>query len=58
MMPSMSKTQIEAVIPHRKPMLLVDEVLEQTDTTIHCTKIFGADAFFRDIFPISRWYPV
>jgi 3-hydroxyacyl-[acyl-carrier-protein] dehydratase len=45
-MPVMSRADIEAVIPHRKPMLLVDEVLEQTDTTIHCVKTFDADEFF------------
>ena len=42
----LSRSQIEALIPHRKPMLLVDEVLEQTDKTIHCTKTFAPDEFF------------
>ena len=41
-----TREQIESVIPHRKPMLLVDEVLEQTDKTIRCRKTFQADEFF------------
>ena len=45
-MTAMSRAQIEALIPHRKPMLLVDEVLEQTDSTIHCVKTFEPDEFF------------
>jgi 3-hydroxyacyl-[acyl-carrier-protein] dehydratase len=45
-MTAMSRAQIEALIPHRKPMLLVDEVLEQTDSTIHCVKTFQPDEFF------------
>lgn len=39
-------SQIEAVIPHRKPMLLIDEIVEQTSDTIHCRKQFHADDFF------------
>lgn len=39
-------SQIEAVIPHRKPMLLIDEIVEQTPDTIHCRKQFQADDFF------------
>lgn len=46
LMTAMSRAQIEALIPHRKPMLLVDEVLEQTDSTIHCVKTFEPDEFF------------
>jgi 3-hydroxyacyl-[acyl-carrier-protein] dehydratase len=41
-----SQATIEALIPHRKPMLLVDAILEQTDNKIVCTKTFGADEFF------------
>ena len=37
---------IHAAIPHRAPMLLVDEVVEQTETTILCRKTFRADEFF------------
>ena len=38
--------QIQALIPHRKPMLLVDEVIEQSEKHIVCKKIFSADDFF------------
>ncbi len=40
------RAAVEAVIPHRAPMLLVDEIIEQTDNTIHCRKTFGANEFF------------
>jgi 3-hydroxyacyl-[acyl-carrier-protein] dehydratase len=45
-MSTATREQIEAVIPHRKPMLLVDEVVEQTDRTIKCRKTFQPDEFF------------
>ena len=38
--------QIQSLIPHRKPMLLVDEVIEQTDKYIVCKKTFSSDDFF------------
>ena len=38
--------QIQNLIPHRKPMLLVDEVIEQTEKRIVCKKTFSADDFF------------
>ena len=37
---------IESAIPHRKPMLLVDEIVEQSEDAIHCKKTFLADEFF------------
>jgi 3-hydroxyacyl-[acyl-carrier-protein] dehydratase len=43
---SMSVEQIQKVIPHRKPMLLVDEVVEQTDKNIVCRKTFSSEEFF------------
>lgn len=42
----MTTEQILAAIPHRAPMLLIDEVLSQTDTTISCKKTFRDDEFF------------
>lgn len=42
----MSLQAIKDAIPHRSPMLLVDEIVEQTDDTIHCRKQFSADEFF------------
>lgn len=43
---AMNIEQIQQKIPHRKPMLLVDEVVEQTEKTIHCRKTFQPDEFF------------
>ncbi len=42
----MNREQIEACIPHRAPMLLVDEVLKKTDRRIVCRHRFGQDDFF------------
>ncbi len=39
-------TTIEAAIPHRPPMLLVDEIVSRTETQIHCRKSFSEDDFF------------
>lgn len=40
------RAAVEAAIPHRWPMLLVDEIVEQTDKEIHCRKTFAANEFF------------
>lgn len=45
-MSSATLEQIQNLIPHRKPMLLVDEVVTQTERTIHCRKTFHSDEFF------------
>ena len=42
----MSHEQILAAIPHRPPMLLVDEIIEQDDDKIVCKKTFRADEHF------------
>ena len=42
----MNRTEIEAAIPHRPPMLLVDSILEQDDNHIVCEKTFHEDEFF------------
>lgn len=42
----MTKEQILAAIPHRPPMLLVDEIVEQSDDQIECRKTFSADEHF------------
>jgi 3-hydroxyacyl-[acyl-carrier-protein] dehydratase len=42
----MTKQQIYDAIPHREPFLLVDEILEQTEDRIVCTKVFGGDEYF------------
>ncbi|HEY6564924.1 MAG TPA: hypothetical protein VIY86_10540, partial [Pirellulaceae bacterium] len=39
-------------IPHRPPMLLVDRLLEQTDTRIRAEKTFhGDEVFFQGHYP-------
>jgi 3-hydroxyacyl-[acyl-carrier-protein] dehydratase len=42
----MSLPEIEAAIPHRSPMLLVDEIVARTDNAIVCRKTFRAEEFF------------
>jgi len=42
----MKRAEIEAAIPHRPPMLLVDEVAERTAERIVCRKTFRAEEFF------------
>lgn len=42
----MSNSVIEAAIPHRGPMLLVDEVVEQSDHQIVCHKTFRPEEYF------------
>lgn len=47
-----SRAAVEAAIPHRSPMLLVDEIVEQTDDTICCRKTFSdQDYFVQGHFP-------
>lgn len=43
---SESQSAIEEAIPHRSPMLLVDEICEQSEKEIHCRKSFSAEEFF------------
>ncbi len=38
--------KIHAAIPHRAPMLLVDEIVEQTEKSIICRKTFRAEEYF------------
>ena len=45
-MVAMSITQIENAIPHRKPMLLLDEIVSQDEKSIVCRKTFSEDDFF------------
>jgi 3-hydroxyacyl-[acyl-carrier-protein] dehydratase len=48
----MSRQQILDAIPHRDPFLLVDEIVEWTDSRIVCTKTFsGSEAFFAGHYP-------
>ncbi len=48
----MNKKDIESRIPHRAPMLLVDEISSISDTEIVCTKTFDEDEpFVQGHFP-------
>ncbi|MGI8979013.1 MAG: 3-hydroxyacyl-ACP dehydratase FabZ family protein [Pirellulaceae bacterium] len=42
----MSLAEILAAIPHRPPMLLVDEIIERGEGRIVCQKTFRAEEFF------------
>ncbi len=42
----MSLQEIYDASPHRPPMLLVDEIVEQSDSRIVCRKTFRDDEFF------------
>lgn len=42
----MNRAEIEAAIPHRAPMLLVDEVLEKSESHLVATHTFQPDDFF------------
>ena len=48
----MSRKAIESAIPHREPFLLVDEIVEQSDSRIACRKRFAGDEFwYRGHYP-------
>ncbi len=42
----MSREAIESLIPHRAPMLLLDEIVQADSQGITCRKTFHADEFF------------
>ena len=42
----MTTKEILDAIPHRKPMLLVDEIVEKDENRIICRKTFNEDEFF------------
>jgi len=42
----MTLEKIHAAIPHRAPMLLIDEILDQNKDSIVCSKTFHAEEFF------------
>lgn len=48
----MSLQLIKAAIPHREPFLLIDDVVEQSESRIICRKRFTGDEFwFRGHYP-------
>jgi len=42
----MSRSEIEAAIPHRPPFLFLDEIVERSENRIVCRHSFRGDAFF------------
>jgi 3-hydroxyacyl-[acyl-carrier-protein] dehydratase len=38
--------EIAAAIPHRPPFLFLDEIVERSETSIHCRQTFRGDEFF------------
>lgn len=44
--PHPSLEKVHSAIPHRQPMLLVDEIVSQDKQTIVCRKTFHPDEFF------------
>lgn len=48
----MNRQQIYDAIPHREPFLLVDRIIDLSDTQIECTKVFtGQEDFFAGHYP-------
>jgi 3-hydroxyacyl-[acyl-carrier-protein] dehydratase len=48
----MSRNKITSAIPHREPFLLLDEIVEQSDSRIVCRKTFTGDEFwYRGHYP-------
>ncbi len=48
----MSREAITRLIPHREPFLLLDEIVEQSDSRIVCRKTFtGEEFWFRGHYP-------
>ena len=43
---NMNREQICAAIPHRDPFLLIDEIVEQSESRIVGTKVFSGDEYF------------
>ncbi len=42
----MTRQEIEAAIPHRAPMLLLDEIVRRGEQSLCCRKTFRDDEFF------------
>ena len=48
----MSLAEIESLIPHRRPMLLLDEIISRAEDTITCRATFhGTEFFFQGHYP-------
>ncbi|MBN2294893.1 MAG: 3-hydroxyacyl-ACP dehydratase FabZ [Pirellulales bacterium] len=54
----MSREEILKAIPHRDPFLLIDEIVEQDESHIVCTKTFsGKEDFFAGHYPGTPLVP-
>ena len=54
----MSREEILKAIPHREPFLLVDEIIEWSESRIVCTKTFsGEEDFFAGHYPGTPLVP-
>ncbi len=54
----MSREEILKAIPHREPFLLIDEIVEWTESRIVCTKTFsGEEDFFAGHYPGAPLVP-
>lgn len=48
----MSLEEIKSAIPHREPFLLIDEIVEQSESRIVCRKTFSGEEFwYRGHYP-------
>jgi 3-hydroxyacyl-[acyl-carrier-protein] dehydratase len=48
----MTLEAIKAAIPHREPFLLIDQIVEQTDSRIVCSKTFtGEEYWYQGHYP-------
>ena len=47
----MDRTEIKTVLPHREPMLLVDEVVKIDDVAYGKYKVTGEEFFLQGHFP-------
>ena len=57
-MPKLDLEQIKKILPHRYPMLMIDNVLKYNNTSISGTKTISPDEFFlKGHFPNNPIFP-
>ena len=55
----MNREELKTILPHREPMLLVDEAYVTEDGKAKGFIRFGGmSSFYKDTFPEIRWFPV
>lgn len=53
----MKRDELKKILPHREPMLLIDEAEKIDDTTATGRyTVTGDEFFYRAIFPVTRSY--